>query len=246
MDVQETEGNKADLARLKALVILNENLKQQESKFKAQCKKQLKELQDKIKHVGEGDDDEEEMRRIREIEKVYEKDLAKFTRVRQLLAKMNQDLAFVQRKIDEVPTRTELVQYERRFVELHEQVDSKLEETKKHFDTFNNLQDRTTFLDRELVLLDSIYAKYPEARKNDTGKEKLKEELGRIQADVDKSTQGVQANLTKLKENRTQLTDQYNQLMEEQRAYHKACKDFQDECTKNEYLQSVQQQQEVS
>ena len=32
------------------------------------------------------------------------------------------NLILIQRKIDDIPTRTELVQYERRFVELHDQV----------------------------------------------------------------------------------------------------------------------------
>ena len=59
---------------------------------------------------------------MRQIEEVYEKDLAKFTRVRQMLAEKNRQVAFVQRRIEEVPTRTELTQYERRFVELYEQV----------------------------------------------------------------------------------------------------------------------------
>ena len=113
MEGMETEDNKADLARLKSLVILNENLKQQETKFKAQCKKQLGELREKIAGVGEGDGDEEELRKLAQIEEVYAKDLAKFTKVRQLLAKKNQEISFVQRKIDDIPTRTELVQYER-------------------------------------------------------------------------------------------------------------------------------------
>ena len=68
------------------------------------------------------DQSSEEEERLRQIEEVYEKDLAKFTRVRQMLAEKNRQVAFVQRRIEEVPTRTELTQYERRFVELYEQV----------------------------------------------------------------------------------------------------------------------------
>ena len=77
-------------------VILNENLKQQESKFKAQCKKQLGELKAKIANIGEDDENEEEKKKLAQIEEVYTKDLAKFTRVRQLLAKKNQEISFVQ------------------------------------------------------------------------------------------------------------------------------------------------------
>jgi len=243
MEGLETDDNKADLARLKALVILNENLKQQESKFKVQCKKQMKALQEKIAGVGADDGDEDELRRLQQIEEVYAKDLAKFTRVRQLLAQKNQEISFIQRKIDDIPTRTELVQYERRFVELHDQVASKLDETKKHYNTYNNLTDRTEFLDRELNLLDTVYQKYSSAMGSQGAKEKFVEELARIHADVEKSVGGVAGNLTKLQTERTALQDEYNVLMDNQRAYFKACKDFQDECTKNEYLQSKTQQQ---
>lgn len=238
MEGMETEDNKADLARLKALVILNENLKQQEAKFKAQCKKQLKALQDKIANVGEGEGDEDELRKLQQIEEVYAKDLAKFTRVRQLLAKKNQEISFVQRKIDDIPTRTELVQYERRFVELHDQVASKLDETKKHYNTFNNLTDRTDFLTKELNMLDSVFQKY-----NGSPSQQFVEELARIHGDVDKSRDGVEGNLQKLQAQRNTLQDEYNALMENQRAYFKACTDFQNECTKNEYLQSMKAEQ---
>lgn len=36
-----------------------------------------------------------------------------------VLAKKNQDIAAVLRQIDDIPTRAELIQYERRFVELY-------------------------------------------------------------------------------------------------------------------------------
>ena len=41
------------------------------------------------------------------------------------------------------------------------------------------------------------------------------------------------------------LQDEYNALMENQRAYFKACKDFQDECTKNEYLMGLKAEAEA-
>lgn len=46
----------------------------------------------------------------------------KYNRLRQLLAEANLEVAHAIRTIDDVPTRTELIQYERRFVELYQQV----------------------------------------------------------------------------------------------------------------------------
>jgi hypothetical protein len=48
--------------------------------------------------------------------------LTKYNRMRQLLAEANLEVAHAVRTIDDVPTRTELIQYERRFVELYQQV----------------------------------------------------------------------------------------------------------------------------
>ena len=48
--------------------------------------------------------------------------LTKYNRLRQLLAEANLEVAHAVRTIDDVPTRTELIQYERRFVELYQQV----------------------------------------------------------------------------------------------------------------------------
>ena len=46
----------------------------------------------------------------------------KYNRLRQMLAAANLEVATTSRIIDDIPTRTELIQYERRFVELYQQV----------------------------------------------------------------------------------------------------------------------------
>jgi hypothetical protein len=47
--------------------------------------------------------------------------MAKHSRLRQLLAERNLSIASNMRLIDDIPTRTELIQYERRFTELYQQ-----------------------------------------------------------------------------------------------------------------------------
>jgi hypothetical protein len=56
----------------------------------------------------------------------------------------------VQRKIDEIPSRTELQQYQRQFVELYEQVSSKFTETRKYYNSYNTLNDTKQFLQKEV------------------------------------------------------------------------------------------------
>ena len=75
-------------------------------------------------------------------------------------------------QIDELPTRAELLQYERRFVELYQQVclcvcvcvcvaasdpdhrwssqvAAKLDETRKYYDTYNTLREKCSLLDKQ-------------------------------------------------------------------------------------------------
>ena len=124
-------------------------------------------------------------------------------------------------------------------MELHDQVAQKLDETKKHYNTFNNLKDRTEFLDKELGFLDGVFSGYSSSMSSKSAKAKFVEEVTRVHGDVEKGRASVEAALDKGSEQRNALQDEYNALMENQRAYFKACKDFQDECTKNEYLQSM-------
>jgi len=84
---------------------------------------------------GEGDEDSEEkvrvliffdfnvilQERLTAIGKQLEADKEKLQKIRLLLARKNREIALLQRKIDEVPSRTELTQYQRRFIELYGQ-----------------------------------------------------------------------------------------------------------------------------
>lgn len=60
------------------------------------------------------------------------------------------EIAQAVRTIDDTPTRTELIQYERRFVELYQQVAWKLEETRKYYDMYNTLDTTLGFLQKEV------------------------------------------------------------------------------------------------
>jgi hypothetical protein len=153
--LEEKTEFKADLEKLKGLVLLNESLKNQESQFKANCKRQLQSLQGEIKKL-EGTAPVEDVERLEEIEKMHAEMLAKYNKLRQLLATRNQAIASTSRLIDDVPSRTELIQYERRFVELYEQVAAKLEETRKYFQMYNTLDEKHKFLNKEVTLINSI------------------------------------------------------------------------------------------
>ena len=69
-----------------------------------------------------------------------------------MLAAANLEVATTARSIDDIPTRTELIQYERRFVELYQQTSWKLEETRKYYALYNTLETQLSFLQKEVCV----------------------------------------------------------------------------------------------
>ena len=101
--------------------------------------------------------------RLAQIEGMHAEVLAKHSKLRLLLAHKSLGIATKARHIDDVPTRTELLQYERRFVELYEQVAAKLEETRKYYDTYNVLEQKRNFLQMEVDQIKSIHDNFSNA-----------------------------------------------------------------------------------
>lgn len=64
---------------------------------------------------------EEEGERVAAIRQAFQADKEKLGKIKALLARKNREIALLQRKIDEVPSRTELSQYQHRFIELYNQ-----------------------------------------------------------------------------------------------------------------------------
>jgi hypothetical protein len=72
--------------------------------------------------------------------------------MRQLLAESNREVAEKIRVIDDVPTRTELIQYERRFGELDRQVKWKKDEIKKYSALYSILETKLAFLQKHVCI----------------------------------------------------------------------------------------------
>jgi hypothetical protein len=147
---------------------MNEALKAQESAFKLSCKAQVQDYTARIKALEDADNDgaDEETQKLRDIEDMHTKVLSKNNKLRQVLAETNLEIANTSRAIDDVPTRSELIQYERRFVELYSQVAWKLEETKKYYDMYNTLDTTLENLQKEVKVLNSISENFQEAMRS--------------------------------------------------------------------------------
>ncbi|KAJ9598441.1 hypothetical protein L9F63_010885, partial [Diploptera punctata] len=157
METLETEENQGILRKLQALVILNESLKQQEQEFREQCKLELGKLQKLVKDAQDSATPDEDSDQVT---KQFEEEKDRVQKLRLVLAKRNRSIAALQRQLDEVPGRAELAQYQRRFLELYNQVAAKHKETKQFYTLYNTLDDTKLYLSKELTLLNSILDNY--------------------------------------------------------------------------------------
>jgi len=149
------------------------------------------------------------------------------------------DISLVERKIDEVPSRTELLQYQRQFVDLYEQVSSRLTETRQYYITYNTLEDtRAVVLAREVTILNSIHDNYKVAMSTKTHRDRYLESLDTIVKGVISTLEREDGKLAKEKKACDELNQRYLKLVEKERNFYKATKEFQEECKKNEKLLS--------
>lgn len=244
-DLEKNATQQDELNSLKNLVSLNETLRGQEAEFKESCKAQLMELKALIAAAEGAEMDEkdlEEEKKLRDIEDMHGKVMAKYNRLRALLAQTNLDLARNVRIIDDVPTRSELIQYERRFVELYQQVAWKLDETKKYYSLYNTLDNTLSFIQKEVKLLNSIGDSFDEAMKSSQSTQEYLEQFRNIVKGVEDSLKRQVGVASQRDQRVEELKQTHQNLVDEQRKYFKAVKDFQEECTKNEWLEEKLEQ----
>lgn len=231
-----SSDKQAELARLRELISLNESLKQQEATFKATCGRQraaLKAMAVSLAAAREGSD---EALRMSEIERKHAEMLKQYTRLKSYLAVKNQEMSRMGRLIDDVPGRLELIQYERRFVELYEQVAAKLDETRKHFSTYNALDQKRTYIQKEDSLVTSISSNFSSAMASKTGRVQYLNQCGSILGTLQATLQAERSKLESQVKLRDAAAGEQQKLIESQRLYFRALKVFQEECDKNEAL----------
>ena len=135
-----------------------------------------------------------------------------------------------------MPTRTELIQYERRFVELYQQVALKLEETRRYYATYNTLDTTLNFLAKEVKLIDSIINNFEGAMRTKASQEEFLQQFESIIKGVQDSLLKQEITMKKKQAEVAEKESDYTLVIEDQRKYFKLVKDFQEECNRNEAL----------
>ncbi|XP_029423356.1 coiled-coil domain-containing protein 93 isoform X2 [Nannospalax galili] len=176
LEKMEAKADPGILQSLRALVAMNENLKSQEQEFKAHCREEMARLQKEIETLkaerSPGGDEKtlsngephgaltSAMTHNEDLDRQYNMEKEKLYKIRLLQARRNREIAILHRKIDEVPSRAELIQYQKRFIELYRQISAVHKETKQFFTLYNTLDDKKVYLEKEISLLNSIHENF--------------------------------------------------------------------------------------
>uniref|UniRef100_A0A673HJ18 Coiled-coil domain-containing protein 93 n=1 Tax=Sinocyclocheilus rhinocerous TaxID=307959 RepID=A0A673HJ18_9TELE len=239
----ESQADSGFLEKLRALVAMNENLKHQEQTFRSHCREEMTRLQQnieelKLEYGEEGDEKKVYFSDLPSASDYLRDSLYSVLLYCSLQARRNREIAILQRKIDEVPSRAELTQYQKRFIELYSQVSATHKETKQFFTLYNTLDDKKVYLEKEVNLLNSIHDHFQQAMASSGSKEQFLRQMEQIVEGIKQSHIKMEKKRQENKMRRDQLNDEYLELLDKQRLYFKTVKDFKEECRKNEMLLS--------
>ncbi len=114
----------------------------------------------------------------------------------------------------------------------------KLDETRKYYAVYNTLDTTLTFLQKEVKLLNSISETFPTAMKSSSSRTEFANQFETIVHGVEESLSRQRTVLDQKDAQVDAVKSTHQRLVDDQRKYYKAVKDFQEECDKNEWLQS--------
>ncbi|XP_045766626.1 coiled-coil domain-containing protein 93 [Maniola jurtina] len=149
--------------------------------------------------------------------------------VRVELGHLNRQVLRYSVAIDEVPGTAELLQYEKRFVELYNQVASKHKETKQYYIFYNTLYEVKLYTSKELSLLNSILDNYDEVMSSARKREEFMVQFESIVEWVNQTVKKVEQKYKHEKEQKAALHAEYSRLMDVQRQYAAALKKLAEE-----------------
>lgn len=231
--IQNIEENSAEskknlsASQLSSLETLTEKLaavKEQQRQFREQCNHQISSLESE----RDAEVDPELQDWFSKVEQSYNDTNRKYQSVKTILAEQNQKVAILQRRIENTPSKTELSQYQRRFVELYEQINLKLEESRKYYNNYNNLLETRELLNSQIQVLQSFQKGYAAAKRNKDKEEFAASVKQAIDQVYDKNNLAKQK-LKELTEKVSTMEVTLMKMEEQERLYYQIIKEFQEE-----------------
>lgn len=230
MSLEAACVHQSELRELQRLLGLRDRLAGEEKQFGQAVEQRKVELIDVIQKLectvdGLGD-----------IEKVHANTCARYGKLRELIADASADVSGYARALDEIPTQSELLQYERRFTELYLQVSWKLDETRKYFDLYNSLDSTLKYLKKEVKLLDNIGESFDQSLRSAKHRDEFLSQFQTIVAGVEELLRRQQAQTAAKQTALNESKISYQQRLEARRKYVSAVQELKLECDKNEWL----------
>jgi hypothetical protein len=247
--LQRNEEEERDSSERRQLVTLIDQIKKEKTFFKKSCREEKALLEQEIERLRQHQDsktkketEEEESLLQQEVEKHKER----LKRVTLELAHVSRDVLRCQRRLDDIPSRSEVTQYQRRFVELYDQIAAKHIEAKKFYVLFNQLEDTRLQLDKEFTLLNSIMESFSVASQSVNGQADFLAQFESIIHNLVQARSRIESRISQEKDKKDQLNRQLQDYLEKQRLYNKLIDKFKKECTKSQVLQDELNQEKQS
>eukprot|EP00056_Hartaetosiga_gracilis_P010676 m.159156 g.159156 ORF g.159156 m.159156 type:complete len:611 (-) comp13365_c0_seq5:124-1956(-) len=235
-DLEGDEANQPIIAALQKYVNIMDTLRAQLKSFKATCTSEMGEWEKKIDNLKASGAVHIDEQRAMEIREQFEAETAKLNKLRVRASKKTRQIALYQRKMDEIPSRSELSQYQRRFNDLSEQMNGKFRETKQFITLYNINKDIEKYFMKEQTLLTSIHENFPKAMGSKANAQALIKQLDAILEGINKNKEMLQNRSDEEKTHRDELRDQHLALLDTERVYTKTIRDYEREMAKNEKL----------
>lgn len=211
------------LKKLTKLLQENEKAKKSETKFKNECKKELAAMQIKTKEYIDILEDENS---VAENKTLLENEKQNLAKIRVKVSKKTRQVTVLKRALD-VPSRSELAQYQRRFLELYTQVSAKHKETKQFYTLYNTLNDTKQYIEKEKTLLNSIYENFSSSMSSPAVRDQFLKQFESIVMGIKENKGRVQKRLENEKKRKEELCAELVALLELQRKYVIATKKLQ-------------------
>ncbi|GMI84238.1 hypothetical protein like AT4G32560 [Hibiscus trionum] len=164
--------------------------------------------------------------------------LQKLNSAKRELAARLRAIVSVKRQLDDAPSQSELIQYERRLSELNAHIQEKLQQTRKFYATYNALLEIKELMLKETSLLNSISSQFQDAIASPIGRMKLLESMEGIVKGSQQKLEKVQLGLQEEQKVYDALKEKYTAAVAEQRRCYSLLKAFQEECARNERFRS--------
>jgi len=205
-----------------------EDLKQSITKFKKECieekmkyDNQIEVLEKKVSKMQ----DEENTQVFEEIDKNYQSEYHRLLIKKKDLFDQNKIINLLTRKIQVFPSKLELIQYQKRFQELYDQINHISENSKNIMNDLNSKEEVLKLLRQKLEIFVQLREGYKQCKSKkdkENFKESLKGVMDPLTESVSKSKARLKTMNKEIEENQTKL----NELQIYENKYMKMIKEY--------------------